>query len=131
MPPLPALKSLDLRATPISTLAGMPDLPALESLYLRGNPIQTLAGMPGVKELAIEGTRIASLDEVPETVERLSLNSYGLESQITSLAGIERLTNLAWLDLRRTGITDLERLRGREPMPKLLVDYRALRKKLK
>ena len=46
-----------------------------------------------------------------------------------SLAGIERLTRLRRLDLRGTGITDLGRLAGREPMPRVLVDRRSRRRK--
>jgi len=74
-----------------------------------------------VRDLAIGGTGVASLDEVPDTVERLDLRPPpGLPSPIRSLAGIERLTRLRRLDLRGTEIRDLGPLAGRDPMPRVL-----------
>jgi hypothetical protein len=65
-------------------------------------------------------------------LERLDLNpgSSGA-TVIGSLSGVENLPNLKWLDLRGTGITDLERLAGRDPMPEVLVDDEALLRKLR
>jgi Leucine-rich repeat (LRR) protein len=130
LPPLPALTRLDLSGTEIATLAGLPALPALESLGLSGTPIDSLAGIPDVKELKIGGTRVPSLDEVPGSVESLGLDWHHNEQPVISLSGIERLTNLRWLDLRRSGITDLEPLRRLDRMPTVRVDRPVLLKQL-
>ncbi len=108
----------------------MPSLPALETLWLTGSPVDALPPQLRVKDLAIGGTRIDSLDDVPATVERLSLLRWGPDEGMRSLAGVGRLRKLRWLDLRDSGITDVERLVALDPIPILRVAP-AVRRRLK
>ena len=83
-----------------------------------------------MKELKIGGTRVPSLDGVPGTVESLGLDWHDNEPSVISLSGIERLTNLRRLDLRGSGITDLEPLKRLDRMPTVRVDRPTLLKQL-
>ncbi|MBP7001738.1 hypothetical protein [Amaricoccus sp.] len=108
MPTLPALASLNLNGTGITSLADMPALPALASLYLSGTGITSLADMPALPALAsldLSGTGITSLADMPALPALASLDLYG--TGITSLADMPTLPALASLNLNGTGITSL------------------------
>ena len=152
MPVLPALASLDLSFSPFTSLAGMPVLPALASLDLTGSPVTSLAGMPVLPALA---SLDLSAHRSPRSracrcCRRWRTSSFRLaghlarghagaagageprsvRSQVASLADMPVLPALASLDLRSTEITDLEWLKGSDPMPEVLVDDQSLLGKL-
>ncbi len=58
----PAVKTLDLRGTGITSL---PDLPAVKTLDLRGTGITSLPDLPAVEWLDLSGTGITSLPDLP------------------------------------------------------------------
>ncbi|MCA9699530.1 MAG: hypothetical protein KC431_18530 [Myxococcales bacterium] len=109
---MPALANLDLTGNPISTLeGGFTGLDNLRSLRLEGTQIDDLSALEGLDLLGFmtaADTALVDLSSLPTlaSLEILSVN----DAQLVDAAIPTTQPTLAWLDLSRNQITDLDGL---------------------
>ena len=123
-PALPALQTLELRATNLADLRPLSALPQIRSLHvLRGRSLRALDGAEALSELStlrLQRTRVREL----APIEGLRLRRLVLpEARVRSLAPLKaRRELLEHLDLQATLVRSLEPLRGALRLQTLVVD---------
>ena len=111
---LPDLKTLNLSACGLSTIAGLEGAPSLTCLYLNNNTLRNLSALSGIttlKELYLHHNAIVELNALSTLAELETLDlSY---NSITTPAGAADLQKLTWLDLSNNklgNLTGMDRL---------------------
>ena len=105
---LPDLKTLNLSACGLSTIAGLEGAQSLTTLYLNNNTLRNLSPLSGIvtlKELYLQHNGIVDLSALSGLTELQTLNaSY---NSITALGKASALQKLTWLDLGNNRLTNL------------------------
>ena len=109
---LPNLKELSLNSRQINNFnEAVEKLPALTSLNLSGTNLSSLQGLeklPALTSLDLSDTNLSSLQRLEKLTELTSLNvSY---TNLSSLQGLEKLTALTSLNLSNTNLSSLQGL---------------------
>jgi len=126
---LPWVTSLVIGITTptVTDLTPIAGLRQLRSLHLSANAVKTLAplaGLPSLESLTFtcDGRAFADHDLVAlESITTLRTLSLRNCSQITSLHGVERMTNLAAVSLSASGVRDLRPLAPATKMTSLTI----------
>lgn len=110
---MPALRSLIMSSSGLTTLRSLPPLPNVTTLNLQSNKLNDigqLAGFTGVTKLSLQNNQISDLTPLSGMTALQHASLY--ENRISDLAGLEGASNLASLRISRNQLRDLSPLAG-------------------
>ena len=113
---LPKLEVIDAWNNQISDLSVLRDMPSLKSLNVSNNPVSDLRpvvapnAMPRLEGFYASNSRITDVSPLATSnIKSLDLNG----NSITNHEELSKMINLTeWLNLRKTGLRDLNKIRG-------------------
>ena len=147
---LPDLKTLDLSACGLSTIAGLEGAQSLTTLHLNNNTLRNLAPLSGIitlEELYLQRNAIIDLGALNGLTELQKLDaSYnsittmgsaaGLQkliwlnlenNKLSNLAGMDKLTNLSYLNLGTNALENIDALAGCVNLTELNISRNSIR----